>query len=93
MNEFNSKNEANIFFPTQHFIRNKASEMWHIYCAMFISYKASWCHDMEMLSTLLAICEANPHFAVRFPSQRASNMQYNPIAMSLQCKNFSFIQC
>ena len=33
-----------------------------------------WCHDMEMFSTLLTICEGNPPVTGGFPSQRASNV-------------------
>ena len=32
-----------------------------------------WSYDMEMLSTLLALCEGNPPVTSGFPSQRASN--------------------
>ena len=32
-----------------------------------------WCHDMEMLSSLLALCEGNPPVTGGFPPQRASN--------------------
>ena len=33
-----------------------------------------WCHDMEMFSTLLTLCEGNPPVTGGFPSQRASNV-------------------
>ena len=33
-----------------------------------------WCHDMEMLSVLLALCEGNPPVIDGFPSQKADNM-------------------
>ena len=34
-----------------------------------------WQHDMEMHSTLLALCEGNPSVTDGFPSQRASNAE------------------
>ena len=34
-----------------------------------------WCHDMEMICTLLAICEGNPPITGRFTSQRATNVE------------------
>ena len=39
------------------------------------SVKSWWCHGMEMLSVLLALCEGNPLVTGGFPSQRASNAQ------------------
>ena len=35
-----------------------------------------WGLDMEMFSTLLALCEGNPPVTGRFPSQRANNMRF-----------------
>ena len=32
-----------------------------------------WCHVMEMLSALLALCEGNSHVTSGFPSQMANN--------------------
>ena len=32
-----------------------------------------WCHNIKMLSTLLALCEGNPPVTGGFPSQRTSN--------------------
>ena len=37
------------------------------------NYKLWWCHDMEKISGLLALCDGNPPVAGGFPSQRASN--------------------
>ena len=36
-----------------------------------------WCHDLEMFSMLLAHCEGNPLVTGRFPSQRASNADFD----------------
>ena len=34
-----------------------------------------WRHEMEALSTLLALCEGNPPVPDRFPSQKASDVE------------------
>ena len=44
-----------------------------------------WCHDMETLSALLAICEGNPLFTSGFPSQGASRHWF--FSFMLACTN------
>ena len=41
----------------------------------------SWCHDMETLNALLALCEGNPSVTDGFPSQRASNEEFDGLFM------------
>ena len=38
--------------------------------------RTGWCHDMEMLSALLALCDGKPLVTGGFPSQRASNISF-----------------
>ena len=44
--------------------------IWNIHCHIWIE---SWRHDMEMLSTLLALCEGNPSVTSWFSSERVND--------------------
>ena len=46
---------------------------WH--CVHTVYKITLWCYDMEMLFTLLALCEGNPPVPGGFPLQKASNTE------------------
>ena len=46
-----------------------------LYMIWQINHSSLWCHNIEMISILLALCEGNPLVTSGFPSQRASNSE------------------
>ena len=60
---------------------NEALEFSSFYLETF----SWWCYGMELLSLLLALCEGNPLVTGRFPSQRASNVEFWCFLCCLLC--------
>ena len=69
-----------IFFTWRYF--SHTSLMMLGYMSYFHRH-SWWCDDMEVLSTLLALCEGNPLVTSGFPSQRASNAEHDSFSLLL----------
>ena len=68
-------------------------------CCSIIDTRALiwWCHDIEMLSTLLALCEGNPLVNGEFPSQGTDVFSAvsldNPLIKWSSCQWFETLWC